>query len=61
MPQSLQYLGGCDDLPYVPLRMVGDMNQRAADGGGQLLAAHTAKDIEIRCRQYSNAPGGIAE
>lgn len=38
--QSLEYLTGGDDLAGVPLRMIGDMDQRAAGAGGQLLAAN---------------------
>jgi hypothetical protein len=29
LAQSLQHLGGGYNLPHMPLRMVGDMNQRA--------------------------------
>jgi hypothetical protein len=41
--KRLQNLGRSDHLPYMPLCVVGNVDQRAANAGGQLLAAHTAK------------------
>ena len=61
VPQGLEDFGGGDDLADVALGVVGDMDQRAADGGGQLLAAHAAKDVEVGAGEGANAGGGVGK
>ena len=56
-----KHLRGRDYLANVALGVVGDMNERAADGCGQLFAADEARRFEIGCCQNTNALAGISE
>jgi hypothetical protein len=53
---GLQHFGGGDHLADMPLRVIGHVDKRAPDAGGQLLAAHSAEDVEVRCGQRAH-PG----
>lgn len=44
---GLQHFGSRNHLADMPLRMVGNMDERAADAGRQLLAAHATEDVEV--------------
>jgi len=61
LTQRLQDFGGGDYLSGVALGVVGYVDERASDGGGQLLPADDARDIKVGGRQDANAVGGIAE
>ena len=43
------------------LGVIGDVHESSADRRRQLLAAHSAKGIEVRGGQHPHAIGGIAE
>ena len=59
--QGPKHLSRGDYLANVALGVVGDMNERAADGRGQLFAADEARSVEIGCCQNTNALAGISE
>jgi hypothetical protein len=50
--QRLQHFGRRHHLAHMPLRMIGHVDERAANRGRQLLAAYPAKRVEIGRRQY---------
>ena len=60
-PQSFEDFGGGDDLAHMALGMVGDVDQRSPDGGGQLLAANAAKDVEVGSGEGTDTVGGIGK
>jgi hypothetical protein len=41
--------------------MVGYVDERAADGGGQLFAAYCARCVEVGCREDADAIGRVGE
>ena len=53
--------GGGDYLAGVALGVVGYVDERAADGGGQLLAAYAAEGVEVGGGEDADAGGGVAE
>ena len=61
VPQGLEDFGGGDNLADVALGVVGDMDQRPADGGGQLLATDAAKDVEVGAGESANAVGRVGK
>lgn len=59
--QSFEHLGRGDHLANVALRVIGDMDQRASGGGGQLLAADAAASLEVGFSESADSFGGVAE
>lgn len=53
--------GGSDGLTCVALSVVGDVDEEAADGGGELLAADGARRFQIGASEIANADGGVVE
>ncbi len=60
-PERLDHLGRSDYLADVALRVIGYVDERAADGRGQLLAADCARRVQIGCGQHMDSIGCIAE
>src|SRR5208283_4861489 len=56
-----QHLGCRNHLPHMPLRVVGHVDQRAANRGRELLAAHMANDVEVGRGQHLDALRGVDE
>ena len=54
-PQRLDHFCRSDHLAYVPLRVIGHMNQRPANESRQMLPPHEARRIEISRGQHPNA------
>jgi len=53
--------GGGDDLAGVALGVVGYVDERATDAGGQLLAAYAAEGVEVGRGQHAHPLRSIAE
>lgn len=56
--QSLEQLGGGDDLAGVALGVVGDVDHDTAEGGGKAFAADPARRFEAGRVEGLQTPGG---
>jgi len=54
-----EHFGGGDELTDVALGVVGDVDERAAEGNGQLLAADVAGRVEVGGGEGGDARGGV--
>lgn len=61
LAEGEEEFGGGDDLAGVALGVVGDMDEEAAYGGGELLTADGAGEFEVGAGQIANAGGGVIE
>lgn len=59
--ESLHDLRGRDDLPYVPLRVFGGVNQQAGDSRRQLQATHPARFQESRFGSGAELREGVLD
>ncbi len=59
--QCEEELGGGDDLAGVALGVVGDVDEEAADGGGELLAADRTREFEVGGGQIADTGCGVVE
>ena len=53
--QCLEHFGCCNHLPSMALGVVGYVNERAANRGWQLFAAHATRGVEIGCRENAHS------
>lgn len=53
----IEDFGGGHDLPGVSLGVVGEMDEQASDGGGELFFADGTRSFEIGCGEGADALG----
>lgn len=61
LSQRFDQFGRRHNLTHMALGVVGNMDERATDGCGQLLAAYEARHVEVGGGQRADAIGGVLE